>query len=326
MLLCDAGRALAVASVVAAVATGHATVAQLVVVAFFERTLTIFFSPAESIALTRIVPADRLAEAVSRNDAREYTATLLGPPLGGALYGISRLAPFAADAVSYLISFTTISALRLNRGVGSTREARNLRREIREGLSFVWQQPFLRASLFQAGATNLVWASLTLAMIVVARRGGASSTEIGAMFALLAVGGVAGSVASSWILGRASPTVIVVGSVWWWAVVVSALAATTNPYVLGVGAGAAVFLTPPWNGTVVGLTMRLTPDAIRGRVQAVDGVISYGARPLGLVATGFLADSIGGRSVILILGLLTALVAVLSTLSPALRNAPAVLD
>jgi MFS family permease len=159
MLACDALRALALTSVAVAVPLGVVTFVQLVVVAFVERTLTIFFAPAESAALSRIVPSERMSEAVARNDAREYTATLLGPPLGGVLYGISRLAPFAADAASYALSLAGVALLRTPLAP-EPRARTRLRADVAEGVRFLWRVPFLRDSLLQAGATNVVWSSL----------------------------------------------------------------------------------------------------------------------------------------------------------------------
>jgi len=322
MLVCDCLRALALASVAIAVALGVVTFWQLVVVAFVERTLSIFFDPAETIALSRIVPARRVTEAVARNDAREYTATLLGPPLGGVLYGVSRLAPFAADAASYVVSFFSIAALRTPLAPDPTHVRRRLRTEVAEGVRFLWRIPFIRDSLFQAGATNVVWSSLTLAMIVVTRRHGASGGEIGAMFALLAVGGILGSVASPFLLRRVSPGQLVVGSVWWWGIVVTLLALTTNPFILGTGAGAALFTAPALNGTVVGLRIRLTPHHLQGRVQSVDALLSFALRPFGFLLTGYLLDWLGGRKTIAAIGAWALLAAAVSTLSPALRRPP----
>ena len=63
------------------------------------------FSLSESAALPQVVPKKQLSTAVAQNQARIQGADLAGQPLGGLLFGISRLLPFAADAISYAISF-----------------------------------------------------------------------------------------------------------------------------------------------------------------------------------------------------------------------------
>jgi hypothetical protein len=86
--------------------------AQIVVAAFIEGTGYVFFRLSESAALPQIVPKPQLPTAVARNQARDQGADLAGQPLGGALFGITRLLPFAADAVSYAISFASLLFVR----------------------------------------------------------------------------------------------------------------------------------------------------------------------------------------------------------------------
>lgn len=323
MIVCDALRAVALGSVAAALVAGVLTFTQLVLVAFVERTLTIVFGPAETAALSRVVPPVQVREAVARNDAREHLASLLGPPLGGVLYGVARFAPFAADAASYLVSLCTVAALRTPLAPEPVAERCSIRADVAAGLAFMWRIPFVRASALQAMGTNVTWSAMTLAMLVVARRDGASGLEIGAMFALLGVGGLAGSAMSGRLLRRLSPRALVLGSVWCWAALVAVLATTANPYLLGAIAGTAIFLGPAWNGVVVGLRIQLTPDRLQARVHAVDALLSFAARPFGLLLTGYLLDAVGGRATFGWIATFTFAVAVVSTLSPALRRVPA---
>jgi predicted MFS family arabinose efflux permease len=142
------------------------------------------------------------------------------------------------------------------------------------------------------------------------------------MFALLGLGGILGSAASGVLLRRLSVPTLLLGSVWYWTVVVALLLTTTNAFLLGALAGAALFLAPAWNGAVVGLRIGLTPDRLQGRVTAVQALLSFGLRPFGLLATGFLLDGIGGRGTIAVVAAWTLAIAILSTLSPALRRPP----
>jgi MFS family permease len=322
MLVCDGLNAAAVGSIPVAYAFGALSFWQLLVVAFADRTLSTFFAPAEASALARIVPPERYAEAVGRNDAREHVASLAGPPLGGALFGLAIYAPFVADATSYAVSFGAIAALRAPLAAPPA-ERRRLRAEVLEGLRFIWAVPFLRASLLQAAGTNLTWSATTLTMIFVAHANGASGAAIGAMFVLLGAGGILGSLASRRLLARLSLPAIVLGIMWIWAVLIALLTTTTDPFALGAIAGAAMFLAPTWNGGVVGKTMSLTPDALRGRVSAADALLSFGLRPVALLAAGWLDEAHGGRVTFLAVAAWTLLIAVLSTLSPSLRHEPA---
>jgi hypothetical protein len=53
-----------------------------------------------------------LPTAVAQNQARIQGADLVGQPLGGALFGISKQLPFAADAISYAASFVSLFFVR----------------------------------------------------------------------------------------------------------------------------------------------------------------------------------------------------------------------
>jgi MFS family permease len=321
MLVCSGLNAVAVASVAVAYFVGALTFWQLVAVAFLDRTLTTFFSPAEISALGRVVPASQLPEAVGRNDAREHIATLLGPPLGGALFGVSAAAPFVVDAASYAASFVATSALqtRLDPAPGDQAAGRE---RVLDGVRFIWHVPFLRASLLQAAGTNLTWSALNLTLVVVARDRGASGAEIGVMFALLGVGGLIGSAMSRRLLARFSLPQIVLGSVWLWAGLIATLVPIREPLVLGAVAGAAFLVGPAWNGAVVGATMILTPEHLRGRVTAADALISFGTRPLGLLAVGYLDQTVSGHAAFAAIAGWTVLIAVGSSFSAALRRDP----
>src|SRR5919197_4828161 len=103
MIVADAGRTLALCSLAIALAADKFTFAQVVIVAFVEGTLFVFFSLSESAALPQVVAKEQLPTAVAQNQARIQGADLVGQPLGGALFGISRLLPIAADAISYAV-------------------------------------------------------------------------------------------------------------------------------------------------------------------------------------------------------------------------------
>ncbi|MFL5658242.1 MAG: MFS transporter, partial [Ktedonobacteraceae bacterium] len=108
MILCDAGRALSLASIPVAFILGDLTIAQLYIVALIEGTLYVFFDLAETASLPRVVSKEQLPAATAQNNVTFGVTTLLGPPLGTVLYSIGRVLPFLADAVSYAISVLSL--------------------------------------------------------------------------------------------------------------------------------------------------------------------------------------------------------------------------
>ena len=98
MIICDAGRAISLASIPVAYALGDLTIVQLYLVSAIEGTLYVFFNIAEAACLPRVVPKEQLPAATAQNMATDGITVLIGPPLGGALYAAGKFLPFVADA------------------------------------------------------------------------------------------------------------------------------------------------------------------------------------------------------------------------------------
>src|ERR1700722_7458639 len=112
MLVANAGRAVALASVAVAVLLGRIVIGYLIAVAFAEGTLYVFFLLAETAAVPYVVPRPQLPAAVVQNQARDQGAGLIGQPLGGFLFGLGHAMPFAVDAVSYLVGVAMTAPIR----------------------------------------------------------------------------------------------------------------------------------------------------------------------------------------------------------------------
>jgi hypothetical protein len=102
---------------------------------------------------------------------------LAGPPLGGALFGLGRALPFAADVVSYAFSTVSLMAMRTPFQETRERESSPLRLQIGEGFRFLWSHPFLRTSSLLFGLGNFIGSGLVLGVVVIARRQGLSPAQ-----------------------------------------------------------------------------------------------------------------------------------------------------
>ena len=193
MILSDTGRALALGSIPVALALGQLTLAQLYVVTFVEGMLFIFFGLAETSCLSRIVRKEQLPAAVSLNEGTYSLSGLLGPSVGGALYGIGRALPFAADAVSYAVSAISVVFIKMEFQEERTEPQRHIAEEIKEGLLWLWRQPVIRFLCTVNGGVNLLYGGWTLLLISLAQRHGASSFAIGLIFATGGVGTLLGT-------------------------------------------------------------------------------------------------------------------------------------
>ena len=322
MLVADAFRACALGSLAVALAVHHATFAQIIAVAFVEGTGFVFFSLSESAALPQVVPREQIPAAVAQNQARIQGADLVGQPLGGVLFGLGRLLPFAVDAISYLVSFVSLLFVRPAFQEVRERSATRLRHEIKEGVVWLWRQPFLRVGVVLVAGSNFAFSAIILALIVRAKQLGASSATIGVMLAFFGAGAIAGSIVAPWVQRHIHAKVIIVGSFWIWAAGALATAFIRNPYGLGAVWLVGAPFGPMFNVSFSAYRYALVPDRLLARVGSVALVVAWGAIPLGQLTAGFLLDRVGSKETILLLAAASAVVAAAATASPSIRRAP----
>lgn len=321
MLTCEACRAFALGSIAVALAIHQLHFVQIAVVAFVETSFAIPFFVSERAALRQVVAEGQLGDAVSQNQARAFAGGLVGPPLGGFLFGLGRGVPFLTDAVSYIVSFVGVAAVRTNLRASGVRPRGRLDREIVEGMRWLWGQPFLRATSLLAASINPLWAAVVLYIVVVSRLHGASASAVGVMMAIVGGGGLIGAFLAPSMRRRLDPRIILLGEPWLAAVLVPLTALTANAYALGAIVAAMISFAPTWEATVVGYRLSIVPDHLQGRVQSVAVFTSHTADALGPLAAGLLIASFGSKLTALVLGGWALSVALVGTATPVLRGA-----
>ncbi|MFE7274324.1 MFS transporter [Streptomyces sp. NPDC057623] len=112
MVAADLVRCAALLSVPAAFALDGLGLGQLLVVSVVVAAADITFGAASGAYLKSLVPPGDLLVANARFEATTWTATALGPPLGGVAIGVfGPMATVLADAASYLLSALGIRAI-----------------------------------------------------------------------------------------------------------------------------------------------------------------------------------------------------------------------
>jgi predicted MFS family arabinose efflux permease len=321
MLVADAARALAMSSLVVALAMHRLTFTQIVVVALLEGSFGVFFRVSESAALPQVVPKEQLPQAIAQNQARQQAAGIVSQPLGGFLFAVGRSVPFLTDAVSYAVSFVSLLFVRPAFQEARERGETNMLADIGEGIRFLWQQTFLRTTFFLVAGTNFGHAALSLVLIVRARNLGASSTLIGVMLALFSGGALIGAFIAPWVQRNVRPSVLMIGSLWLWAALTYALFFVKQPLVLGALCGLQAVVGPPWNVVIGAYRYLLVPDRLLGRVGAAGSLVTWGSIPLGLLSAGYLIQSFGARATFLVLGGVFTVVAVAAVSARVIRQA-----
>jgi MFS family permease len=321
MIAADAIRAAAIGGLAAAILLGHAAVWEILLVAFVEGTGSTFFTTAQTGALRAVVPARQLPAAAGAQEARRALVGLGGPPLGGVLYGLGRSIPFLVDAVSYTFSTLSLLAMRTPFQEPRERESSPLRAQVADGFRFLWGQPFLRTCAFLYGLGNFLAPGMLLAIVVVGRRQGLSSSEIGALFAIFGAGMLAGSLASPLFRRALSVRAILLMELWTW-LGSWAFLIWPNVYVLTAVMVPFGVTAPVTDSVVVGYRIAMTPDRLLGRVESVRSNISLLISPLGPLVAGLLLESVSARATVGVFASVGLVLALWGTLSPSIRKAP----
>ena len=318
MIASDAAGATALALLAAAVLAGHATFWMIVVVAFVDTSAAVLYRSGSGGAMKAVVPRPQLADASSVTMARMSSIRLVAPPLGGALFGLARGVPFVADAVSY--AFSTASLLLMRTRFQEEREP-GARTPFREGVTYFWSIPFLRATAGMIAASNLVAVGAPITVIILAHRHGLSSAAIGGFVAIQGVTLLAGSLLSP-VLRRLFPMRAILLSEFWMALVYAAFLVYPNVYVLAAAASLHAFWFPNTDSAIQAYSYALIPDRLLGRAMAAATTLRAASAPVGPLVAGLLLSHTSPRLTILALAGPVVVAALLGTLSPALRDLP----
>jgi predicted MFS family arabinose efflux permease len=319
MVCTDAIRALALASIPIALALGSAPYGLIFGVALVDGAGFIFSYVAERGALRQLVPLDQLPEAVARNESRLFGAMLAGPPIGGLLFGLARAVPFAADAVSYAASVT--SMLLIGADFQEPRDD-TVAPGVVEGLRWLWRERFIRSCSLLFAFSNPIYSGLSLLIVVLAKEDGASSGLIGAMLAVAAAGGLLGALAAPRLQRRITVRAALIGESCLLTAALPLMLVTHEAIALGVLVGAAEMVTPVTNSFVVSYRVALAPDRLQGRVQAASTLISFSAGWLGPLAVGLLLQHAGATATVLVLAGWAAALAFAVLTAPVYRHPP----
>jgi MFS family permease len=320
MIACDAIRALALAALTIAVLSGSVAYGVVAAVAFVDGSLMTVSFVTQRGVLRRLVAPEQLATAVASNESVFYASSIVGPPVGGLLFAISRALPFLADAVSY--AFSTVATLLTRARFQPDRpDARgSLVAEFTSGLRWLWRQPLLRTCSLLAAASNPTYRALYLLLVVLAKRHGASSALVGAMFAMIAAGGLLGGLfASSRFAAGLSVRTAVRLDTWTCALLMPLLLIAQGTLFTALLVALIEIPAPLVNSSVEGLRGTLAPEYMQGRVHAAAGTLSQSLGWAGPLVIGVALEQFSSNACILLLCAWALLAALASWVSPSMR-------
>lgn len=317
MLVTDLIRMVFIGSIPVSAALGRLEFGQLLVVTVVEGVASAMFSAAAAIAMRDVVADDELTTALGSSQAASSFALLLGPMMGGFLFGINRILPFAVDAVSYLLSAVLLLGITIRPPHRAAAPAAPDRR-MTAGLRWLRQQPQLLWLLAFVCVINLAGTALDVGIVISLRAQGESGSVVGSVLACLGVGGIVGAMLAP-RLSEQLPTgrlFLSTGTIW----AIGFCVLASRPAVLVICAVLLVqlLLVPAGVITLEKMVLVQCPREILGRVNTAIGTAMMGLGALGPLLVGAAIANLGVTGAWLSLAAL-AVLAVVLTARPLLR-------
>lgn len=278
-------------------------------VAFVGACIEQFFSPAQSALLPSLVTKERLVQANSLNSLSSNFARLIGPALGGliaASFGLSGIV--LADMASFLIAALLVALITAASSHPKENETplaaaevgtiTRLWREWRDGLSVIRSERTLAVLLAMFSMMMLgegVFGVLYPVFVYRILHGGAS--QIGQLMSAQAVGGLLGGLLVGW-LGKRLMSRWSIGLLGMAFGFTDLLIFNTPAFFPFFWLSVGLFITAGLVGIgpatgAKSLLQAKSPDAYRGRIFGVLGMLMGLFSMMGTLAAGFLTDRLG---------------------------------
>jgi MFS family permease len=303
-----------------ATVSGRVTPIVLYVASVLLALCTAFETPARQALIPNLVPPTNLTSALALNSTQRDVGNIVGPALGGVLLAVSGPAAcYAADAISWLAMLVALLSIRAAVGDPGSLATPALQ-SLAEGLGFVWTHPVILSCMvldFDAtffGSARALYPIYARDILMV------SGVGLGLLYASSAVGSVIAATVMSSLshIRRAGFWTLVGVAVYGACATVFAL---SNHFwlslVLLAGTGAGNIVSAILRGTINQIN---TPNRLRGRVSAVNGVFVQGGPLLGQFESGLVAQFGGVQFSALTGGLATLLLVAIVAATPWVRT------
>ncbi|PJJ00171.1 putative MFS family arabinose efflux permease [Streptomyces sp. 2333.5] len=321
--------AAAMTGVALAVRSGTVPMAVLIGAVLVERSATSCYEAASLGTVALVCPPAEHRRVLSRLQAGERGALVLGPALGGLLFQAGRWLPFLADALSYVVAAGCIRALRTELSppreqrppAGPRRNWRAAAAEAGAGVALIRREPLLRLALGWLSAVNGLLAALYYTTVFALQDQGRGAAGPGLVLALAGAAGLAGALLAPRLAGRRSPTRVLVAVSWLMLPPAAALAAARDAWQFGLLFGLLCLLTPLATVALQARIIQVIPPGRQARTGTVLATASGAAAALAPALAGLAAGRVGPGTTLVGCAVLLAAVALHATwAAPALTR------
>ncbi|HXP20932.1 MAG TPA: MFS transporter [Streptosporangiaceae bacterium] len=303
MLIVDTARAAIIAALAVAVLVNSVSLPLIYVTAFVTGCGSALRDTAAVTCVPRLVRTGDLEQANGRLIAGQIVGNeLAGPAAGGWMFGIAAALPFGVNAgtlgLAALLLLTLPSVFRPLDPAGRTGPPpTSLRRDLRDGLAWLWNHSDIRDVTIAAGVVSAMDASwFAVLVLYVVQILHCKPGAYGLLLAVGALGGIATGGLGARITRRLGP---------WSSLLLAGFAMAVTQAGLGLGdsvviAAALLFVSSGafalFNMTAVTMRQRQVPPELLGRITSLYGVVTRGCEALGAMVGGALAAAAGIRA------------------------------
>lgn len=286
-------------------------------------TLNTFYSTAVTSAIHNMVGSDYLQKAMSLNQAAVSISTILGPVLGGVLFGFLNISVFMilniiAFTISGLASIFISYDLFAEKGRGEVKTS--VLTELKSGISYVRNNDFLKGLIMLSVFLNFWFAIFPVVMpyLVLTVRG-MEPFKLGIIEGAFSVGMLVMSIILAQRQEVKNKERSILGGLTGMGVVLMAIGIPSIPIFMGLSNFvyfpffiALVILLASFimivNMPIMILLQKSTPDEYRGRVMSLLETGASAMTPLGFILFGFILElvpawiilAISGTSILLL--------------------------
>jgi MFS family permease len=267
-----------------------------------------FYVPARQAFVPELVPREHLLNAVALNSAIFNGARVLGPAIGGLLYGFTGPAwAFYINGASYIAVIAGLIMIRSRPVSGATsRRSSTYLADLREGLDYVRRSGSVRVILLLIGVASLFALNFQTLLPVFAKFDlKLTSSGFGTLVAFQGAGALVGAILLSiWSKPQLAKRLVYGGAFTF--LVLELVFGFVRSFPLAaallvpIGFSITLFTT-----TANSRILDLTPASLQGRVMSVYSFLFLGMTPLGSLAAGAIAQKWGATSAFVLGGGIT---------------------
>jgi MFS family permease len=233
-------------------------------------------TPARRALVPMLVPYEAAASAAALTGTVLVLGMALGTALGGVLVTVAgAVATFTVNAMSFLVDVAILATIR----VAASPRVPRAPRQVREGISYVWQAPPLRSAMLTLAIIAMFAFNVQVSVPVLAHEGfNGNPQTIGAFFTAVTGGSLAGTLVFA-ARGAGKPPRLANPIL---AMAAALLATGLSPYapVVILGLSGVGFAWAYLLGTVLAILQTSDPR-LMGRVMSLFALVLLGGTTIG---------------------------------------------